>query len=169
MATFSNPAIPLLLSIAALSGCFGGNGGNLQFSVTDQPSAIGDFSSLLVTPDKVEVHLADKEEWLGFAADKTFDLTKLTGGRTEELVNASLAAGRYTQIRLMVTKAEGTLKSDGSKVNVNVPSNQLLVVKTFEVAEGKTTTFTMDINVVRSGPTYQLTPVVGTSTATSPR
>lgn len=153
----------------ALSGCFGGDSGHLQFAVTDAPGAIGDFSALTVTPSKVEAHKADGDKWLSFSTDKTFDLTQLLNGKTEELVNASLDPGRYTQIRLKVEKAEGTLKSDGSKVTVNVPSNELLVVKTFTVEKDKTTSFTMDINVVKSGTTYQLTPVVGSSTVAGPR
>lgn len=164
----------------SVSGCFGGEEGTLQFQVTDQPNAIGDFEELLVTPTSVEVHRgdggneSDEGEWLSFETDETFDLTQLTDGNVTTLVNASLEAGQYTQIRLIVESAEGTL-NDGSEVTVDVPNGMLFVIKPFTIEAGMTTTFTLDINVVKSGgqggseASYRLTPVVGSSQATSPR
>lgn len=173
----------LLMIGMVFAGCLAGGDGNLEFQVTDQPSAIDDFEELLVTPTSVQVHKAgdgdednDSEdgEWLTFETDDTFDLTQLTNGNVTTLVNASLEAGRYTQVRLMVESADGTLK-DGSEVTVDVPNGMLFIVKSFTIEEGKTTTFVLDINVVKSGgqgpsqESYRLTPVVGSSQASSPR
>lgn len=171
----------LLVIGMGFSGCLTEGDGNLEFQVTDQPSAIDDFEELLVTPTSVEVHKAgdddnDSEdgEWLSFDTDDTFDLTQLTNGNVTTLINASLEAGQYTQVRLLVESADGTLK-DGSQVDVDVPNGMLFIVKSFTIEEGKTTTFVLDINVVKSGGqgpsegSYRLTPVVGTTQASSPR
>lgn len=173
----------VLLVSMTFAGCMADGEGNLQFQVTDQPSAIGDFEELLVTPSSVEVHKAgddsddgndsDEGEWLSFDTDDTFDLTELTNGNVTTLVNASLEAGKYTQVRLIVESADGTL-NDGSQVTVDVPNGMLFVIKPFTIEEGKTTTFVLDINVVKSGgqgqseTSYRLMPVVGSSQASSP-
>ena len=83
-------------------------------------------------------------------------------------MNESLPEGKYTQIRLVVSRANGTL-DDGSQVDVDVPNNSLKIVKSFDIADGKTTTFTADINVVKTGQgDYRLSPVVGQSMVSGP-
>ncbi len=53
------------------------------------------------------------------------------------------------------------LRLDNSVENVGVPSDELKLVQSFEIAAGKTTTLVMDIHVVEHGSGYILTPVVG--------
>lgn len=181
MVRFDIVLVSLLVIGIGFSGCMTEGDGNLEFQVTDQPSAIGDFEELLVTPTSVEVHKAgagdnDSEDgkWLSFETDDTFDLTQLTNGNVTTLFNASLEAGQYTQVRLLVESADGTL-TDGSQVSVDVPNGMLFVVKSFIIEEGKTTTFVLDINVVKSGDqgpgeaSYRLTPVIGSTQASPPR
>lgn len=166
----------------ALSGCMGGGSGNLSVKATDAPGNIDDFQSVIVTIPTIKVHQSGKggegdsegnesgSGWKTFtvASDRqNIDLAKLLNGNTTELMNEKLPEGKYTQIRLMATKAEGTLK-DGSKVDVGVPNNSLKIVKGFEIAEGKTTTFVADINVVKDGKGYKLSPVIGKSTVSDP-
>jgi hypothetical protein len=165
----------------AISGCMGGNG-NLSVKATDAPGNIDDFKSVMVTVPTIKVHQSGKggdsdsdgnesgSGWKSFDVDasrQVFDLAKLLNGNTTQLLNASLPAGKYTQIRLMATKAEGTLKN-GSMVSVAVPNNSLKIVKSFDIAEGKTTTFVVDINVVKDGKGYKLSPVIGKSIVSKP-
>jgi hypothetical protein len=143
--------------------------GTFRLQVTDQPSAIGDFESLNVTVSEVRVHraLAGNEtnetgEWITFEpSNQTFDLTKLQEGNVTTIVNESVEAGNYTQVRLIVESAEGF--ANENLVNVNVPSGTLKIVKPFVIAANQTTTFLFDINVVKTGKNYNLLPVIGKS------
>lgn len=172
-----------MTTLLVLSGCMGGGGeGNLAVKATDAPGNIDDFQSLTVTIATIKVHKAgesgegDSEGnetgagWTSFAVDtdrQDFDLVQLLNGNTTQLMNESLPEGRYTQIRLIATEATGVL-DNGTSVVVRVPNNSLKIVKGFEIADGKTTTFVADINVVKDGNGYKLSPVVGHSTVSSP-
>lgn len=113
----------------------------------------------------------DGAGWQTFAVDagdREFDLTELLDGNTTTLLNVSLDAGHYTQIRLDVSSARGTL-DDGGEVDVGVPNNALKIVKSFTIEAGRTTTFIADINVVETGNgEYKLQPVVGKSKVVGP-
>jgi len=150
--------------------------------VTDAPGAIDDFRSLTVSIKQVKIHRADiagdedpegnetSDGWRLVDVDASFDLRKLLDGNVTSLVNQSLPTGRYTQIRLVVTKADGVL-TDGSTVEVRTPNRILKIVKSFDVESGKVTTFVADINVVQTGKSggYQLQPVVGKAIVIGPR
>ncbi len=83
-----------------------GSTGTLSIDITDSP--FSDAMALLVTFSEVSVHRADPGEWktLPFVSgtSRTCDLKKLNGA-TDVLGVAPLAAGKYTQIRLMITSA----------------------------------------------------------------
>jgi hypothetical protein len=144
--------------------------GALVFQVSDQPNAIGDFASLTVNVSKVSVHSAtDNAEndnldnnWIDFTpSNSSFDLVPLQGENVQTLISTPLAAGMYTQVRLVVTSAYGVLKAGGTE-NVTVPSGELRFVQSFQIEENKTTTFVLDLNVVKQGnENYKLTPVAG--------
>lgn len=144
--------------------------GTFVFQVSDQPNAIGDFASLTVNVSKVSVHSATDNlenenldnSWLDFTpSSSSFDLVQLQGENVQTLISTPLAAGMYTQVRLVVTSAYGALKAGGT-VNVTVPSGELRFVQSFQIAENKTTTFVLDLNVVKQGnENYKLTPVAG--------
>jgi hypothetical protein len=140
--------------------------GALVFQVSDQPNAIDNFTALVVQVFKVSVHSATdniENTWLDFTpSTTTFDLVKLQGDNVQTLISTSLAVGTYTQVRLVVTSAVGTLKT-GTIENITVPSGELKLVKSFQIAENQTTTFVLDLNVVKQGnENYKLTPVAGT-------
>ncbi len=148
-----------------------------------------DLRSLKITIAKVEVHLAtqsivatgtapeatksaskavDHWETLRLNDATTVDLMKLrtAGGGLSSLGVTYLAAGHYTEIRLYVTSASGTL-SDGTLINITIPGQNGLVklVKSFDVSATGTAKLIADFDapnsVVSSGSTYQLAPVVG--------
>lgn len=79
----------------------------LTIRLTDSPFA--DAKSLLVTFSEVSVHRADPGEWttIPFATgvSRTCDLKRLQG--VDDLLGVGqLPLGKYTQVRLTVTKAE---------------------------------------------------------------
>jgi len=104
----SNPSTPS--SGSTTSGSSGGGSssvmGSLAIRLTDSP--FSDARALLVTFSDVSVHQADPGDWKTIpfesGSSRTCDLKKLQGG-TDVLGVGSLAAGKYTQIRLNVSSA----------------------------------------------------------------
>src|SRR6478736_1547278 len=80
--------------------------GSLAIRITDSP--FSDAKALLVTFSEVNVHRTDGDSWqtIPFASGsrRTCDLKKLQGP-TDVLGVGSLAAGHYTQVRLVVSSA----------------------------------------------------------------
>jgi hypothetical protein len=135
--------------------------GTFVLQVTDQPDAIGDFENLAIKVSKVMIHSASENTWLEFQpSQESFDLVQLQGDNVATLVSTTLKEDNYTQVRLVVVEAIGTLKERGTE-NVIVPSDELKLVKSFEIVSGKTTTLVLDIHVVKAGTEYVLTPVTG--------
>jgi hypothetical protein len=172
----------LCLLFLPLSGCATAEAAHVQMQVTAGSGGvmddhIGDFQRLDVTFTAVKLHRAgtpgendapgaeNKDGWTTVQATRTVNLVGLQNGHLEELSNATFAAGRYTQVRLVVEKATGTLRSDGSTVDVKVPDHQLRFVQGFDVEAGKTTSFNADLHLVKQGvlqPEYTLAPRAGT-------
>jgi hypothetical protein len=127
--------------------------GNFVFLVSDEVNAIGDFSSLNVTIDRVGLlQSGDSERWVEFSPEvKEFDLTLLPGDKTQELWRGNVTEGQYTKVFIYVTGVRGVLKATGGTVEVKLPSNKLQISKPFEVAAGTVTSFTYDLTVVKTG------------------
>ncbi len=77
-----------------------------------------------------------------------FDLLKLQG-IDELLGTAQLQAGRYTQIRLVLTKVEVAL-GGGELQEATVPSGELKFVRPFDVIAGETTDIELDFDAQKS-------------------
>jgi hypothetical protein len=167
--------IIVVVVIAAAVVVYRGRGpaaatGTFVFQVSDQPNAIDNFTALVVQVSKVSVHSATDNlendnldnNWMDFTpSNSSFDLVQLQEDNVQTLISTSLAAGMYTQVRLVVISAYGVLKAGGTE-NVIVPSGELKFVKSFQIAENKTTTLVLDLNVVKQGnENYKLTPVAG--------
>ena len=110
---------------AALAACGGGGGdapggeGSLRVAITDAPSC---YENVFVTVEKVRVHqsgtAADSDGgWseLVVSPPRRIDLVSLTNGVLEELGSLPLAAGRYSQVRLVL--AENTASGSGALAN----------------------------------------------------
>jgi len=94
---------------------------------------------------------------------KTFDLMDLKEqGIKAFLGNTTLGAGKYTQIRLMISSAN--LEISGVKQALKTPSNTLKLIKPFTVSSGKTTTLTLDFDaeasVHQAGSQYIMKPTI---------
>jgi hypothetical protein len=83
-----------------------GGTGRLTIHITDSP--FSDAKAVLITFSEVSVHKADPGNWLTLpfvaGTSRTCDLKKLQGP-IDVLGVGSLAAGKYTQIRLHVSNA----------------------------------------------------------------
>lgn len=129
--------------------------GNFVFFVSDEENAIGDFTSLFVTIEKVVLlKSGDSEQLVEFVPEvKEFDLTLLTGEKTQELWRGNIPEGTYSKIFAYVTEVKGVLKATGKEIIVKLPSDKLQLSHSFQVTSNDVTGFTFDITVVKTGQT----------------
>jgi hypothetical protein len=173
--------------LPTLSGGDSGTG-TLKLHVTDKPFPFDLIESAVVTLTRVEVRKADPaneeleesndsaqsepvtEDDEASAAEETFitvfedaegkpfDLVDLRNGRTDLLAVAELPAGKYTQLRLIVSGGEVTL-TDGRVFPLKVPSGEQSGIKlrfTFEVVDEEETSLLLDVDLSRA-----FTPIPG--------
>ncbi|MDP2743598.1 MAG: DUF4382 domain-containing protein [Dehalococcoidia bacterium] len=131
-----------------------GSPGKVEVRVTDAPPR-EEVTGVKVTVASVEIHKAgaaenDEGGWLAMklSGANTFDLLQIKG-LEEVLATGDLAPGKYTQIRMEVTKVEVTLKG-GQPQAAQVPSGKLKFVQPFDVAAGKTTVLLFDFDADKS-------------------
>ena len=104
---------------AVLTACGGGGGGSsagngaLRVALTDAPSC--GYDHVWVTVEKVRVHQSASAAIptavgaeLALSPARRIDLLDLTNGVMEELGTTQLAAGHYSQIRLVLASNTGT-------------------------------------------------------------
>jgi hypothetical protein len=184
--------VALGLSIAALA-CSGSptapsQSGNLRLMITDTP--FEEATSLHVTFTEVKAHRADGAGgWLTvpFAGDpapttRTCNLKKLEEA-FDILGVASLDAGQYTQLRLVVESAKiyfGGTATDGpacattltapggpgvTSETLEVPSGEVKLIHPFELSANGSTTIELDFDGNQSvretgNGRYRMTPVM---------
>lgn len=147
--------------------------GTLQLYVTDAPPR-EQVTSIMVTVSEVQVHMAEAEQereqeqsasdnetpeqeleqereqdgegkWITIDLSDdatTFDLLEIKG--IEQYLGASeVAIGKYTQVRLVVDTIQVSL-GEGELQDATVPSNELKIVRPFDVIAGETTALILD-------------------------
>ncbi|MEN6561616.1 MAG: DUF4382 domain-containing protein [Acidobacteriota bacterium] len=163
--------LPLLVVLlVGLIGCSsGGDTGRLSLSMIDKPS--DDYLAVYVTIAEIDVHAAGDAEgaWTAIATpNKTIDLLALANGVREELALADLAAGRYSQMRLIIgTTADSGLNILGGSHpyanyvidageaarEMKIPSGLqtgVKLVQGFTINANSTTELTFDFDASRS-------------------
>ncbi|MBB2483630.1 DUF4382 domain-containing protein [Mitsuaria sp. WAJ17] len=176
------------LSLATLSACGGGDGGlssgrggTLQLSLTDAPAC--GFDKVYVTVQKVRVHqsssAADTDAgWSEISLDPVLrvDLLTLRNGVLATLGSTPLAAGHYTQMRLVLGSngastplANSVVPTGSPEVALTTPSAAQAGIKLnvdITVQANQLADFVLDFDacksVVRAGNSgqYLLRPVV---------
>ena len=175
---------PLVLALTAAistSACGSGTGpsgsGTLRVMLKDSP--FSDAKALLVTVSQVEVHKSDTPDgaWIKIVGEKICDLKRLETAQAA-LGSQPLDSGHYTQVRLLVTSAvvyfdqpstgepcAAIAPTEGAKANVTIPSNEVKLIRGFDVGEAETTTMLLDIDGDKSvhqmgTGQYSMSPVV---------
>lgn len=142
-------AVVLVLAFV-VSGCVTTTGtGKLVLQITDKPAL--NIEKAEVTISNVQVHTAETGNESGWFTvvdgPQTFDLVAIKDVK-EYLGEKELAAGIYTQIRLDVDSAKVTI--NGTEHNLTISSKNVKLVRSFEIAEGETTTLTLDFDAEES-------------------
>lgn len=176
--------LALMLSVL-LAGCGGGGGGSgggtgtLGVSVTDTPAC--GFDAVNVTVNKVRVHQSSTASdtdagWTDITLDpaRKIDLLSLTNGVLEFLGETPLAAGHYTQLRLVLDPntgqglANSVVPTGGTETALVTPSavqSGIKLINGFDVAAGQRVDLLLDFDacksiVMRANGTYALKPVI---------
>ena len=170
---------------AAACGCGGSPTGpsgaaTLNLRMTDGPFA--DAKAVLVTFSELAVHRAE-EEWVvvpfAGANSRTCDLKKLESGAQDVLGIGALTPGHYTQIRLVVDRAQlyfendsadspacaPSIVIDGPSASLEIPSGEVKLNRAFELTADNATTILLDFDGDKSirqtgNGRYTMAPVI---------
>jgi hypothetical protein len=159
------------LSLVILMASCSSNGnssapGTLGVSLTDKPTSV--FSAVNVTVTKVRVHQsANASEndpgWTDIAVDpaRKINLLNLANGVLEDLGQTSLAAGHYTQLRLVLQMNTDTtppansvvLSGTSDEISLITPSavqSGIKLIHEFDVAAGQRIDLVIDFDAWKS-------------------
>jgi len=188
----SKPLAWLMASVLALlvAGCGGGGGGGgdaapapgtgtLGVSLTDAPAC--GFDAVNVTVVKVRAHQSSSASdtdagWtdITLSPARKINLLGLTNGVLDNLGETPLAAGHYTQLRLVldpntaVGLANSVVPTGGVETALVTPSavqSGIKLINQFDVASGQRVDLVLDFDacksvVKRGNGTYALKPVI---------
>ncbi|MDD5176361.1 MAG: DUF4382 domain-containing protein [Sterolibacterium sp.] len=185
----SNSLKLLMASLVAVvvAGCGGGGGGDaapaapgtLGVSLTDAPAC--GFDAVNVTVIKVRTHQSSSASdtdagWTDITLNpaRKINLLGLTNGVLDRLGEAPLAAGHYTQLRLVLDPntaagfANSVVPSGGVETALVTPSavqSGIKLVNEFDVASGQRVDLVLDFDACKSivkhgNGTYALKPVI---------
>jgi hypothetical protein len=179
------------ITAAALVACGGGGGsaggttsptataGTLSVALTDAPAC--GFDAVNVTVNKVRVNASasageNDAGWTDITLNpaKKINLLNLTNGVLESLGQTTLAAGHYSQLRLVLDANSGTglansvVPTGGSEKTLTTPSavqSGIKLTNEFDVAAGQRVDLVLDFDACKSVVTqgngrYLLKPVV---------
>jgi len=181
------PWLTALLLAAVVIGCGGGGGsggsapgmGTLGVSLTDLPAC--GFDEVNVTVRAVRVHRSSSASetdagWTNITLNppRKINLLNLTNGVLETLGETPLAAGHYTQLRLVLDPntgagiANSVVPLGGIQTALVTPSavqSGIKLIHAFDVAPGQRVDLVLDFDacrsiVVRGNGTFGLKPVI---------
>lgn len=126
--------------------------GVLEIRLKDHREAIGDFTSLMLTLDKIAISPKPglkfwRSGWqpLTLSTD-TIDLTKYVGKQTVQVFHGRLADGSFDGIDLKLKKIAGTLKN--SKRTPKIKNSVTAIKLPFHIASNQTTSIVLDLVVL---------------------
>jgi len=173
----------LAISLLALtlSGCGGSSSqasGSVRVALTDAPAC--GFDAVNVTIKKLRIHQSSSASengsgWTDITLNppQKINLLDLNNGVIEDLGEVPLAAGHYTQLRLVLDKntsniANTVVPTGGVETPLDTPSavqSGIKLIHEFDVASGQRTDLALDFDacksiVKRGNGTYGLKPVI---------
>ena len=143
------------------------SGSTMNFYVSDEENAMGDFAHLNVTISKVGLKRAGDGDanWTTYDVDnRTVDLTRLKGANATRLGTFPVENGSYETVFVHVSEVNGTL-TNGESVRVKLPSEKLQIHQSFTVGANQSVDYVFDISVFKAGKSgkYILKPVISES------
>src|SRR6187455_1294442 len=179
-ASITASAAWLAVLLSACGGGGGGDSGTLRLALTDAPAC--GFDRVDVTVQKVRVHKSGSaneadDGWSEVVLQpaKQVDLLSLTNGALVELGQTPLPAGKYTQMRFVLSPnnaanplANSVTPTGGNETAVSTPSGAQSGLKMnldIEVEANKVADFALDFDTCRSfvrlgNSGYLLKPVI---------
>ncbi len=147
-----------------------GGVGTIRLNLIDAP---GDYDQVNVEVVRVDVHRGDDESdsnsgWYTISEDTTYvDLLTLTDGQSVVLADSTLAAGTYTQVRLILG-GRNTVMVDSVLFDLEIPSSMNTGLKLnhpFTITAGAVHEATLDFDADRSvhmtgNGRYKMKPVI---------
>ncbi|UPV75440.1 DUF4382 domain-containing protein [Halorussus limi] len=136
----------------------------VNFYLSDERNAMGDFEHLNVTVSKVGMKRADGK-WTNYDVDnRTVDLTTLTGANATRLGTFDASNGTYDTVFVHIAEVNGTL-TNGEQVRVKLPSQKLQIHQSFTVGANQSVDYVFDTSVFKAGKSgkYILKPVISES------
>jgi hypothetical protein len=126
--------------------------GTFEVRIKDHREAIGDFSRLLITVEKISISLRPglrfwQASWKEFSpAPDSIDLTKYVGKDSAKILRADIDAGAFDAFHLKIKAIDGLLK----KTRYSAPvKNTIGPIKlSFDVAPRQETVLVLDLTVV---------------------
>jgi len=176
------PWVMASLLVVLIGGCGGESGsapGTLGVSLTDSPAC--GFDEVNVTVRKVRVHMSSSATdtdagWTDITLNpaRKINLLNLTNGVLDNLGQTPLAAGHYTQLRLVLDPNNGAgfansvVPVGGVETALVTPSavqSGIKLIHEFDVPSGGRVDLALDFDacksiVVRGNGTYALKPVI---------
>ncbi|NHN60349.1 MULTISPECIES: DUF4382 domain-containing protein [Halorussus] len=136
----------------------------VNFYLSDEQNAMGDFAHLNVTVSEIGLQRAGGG-WTTHEVDqRVVDLTRLRGANATRLGTVPVENGTYETVFVHVAEVNGTL-TGGEQVRVKLPSRKLQIHRTFAVGANESVDYVFDISVFEAGKSgkYILKPVIGES------
>ena len=151
-----------------------GETANFRFLLSDDDSeatAIGDFTSVIVTVSKIGFHRGggsgnwteaeDYEPWTG-------NLLDLIGTNATVIWDGYIEPGNYTKAFIYVSNVTGNLTQEagGGLADIRIPSDKLHITLPFTIAAGGAIVdYVFDVTIIKAGKSgqYLVKPQVGES------